>query len=92
MTNPYSDIENVVDLMVKAALVDGVETSVRQGRYPGSIEIVMRRGDKRVAYLVDLSCIRVTPHYLLFEVMKSNLKKILLDVYDKIGMRGGEDG
>ena len=70
MNNPYSDTENVVDLMVKAAMLDGVETSIRRGRYRGSIEIVMRRDDKRVAYLVDLSCIRVTPHYLLFEVMK----------------------
>lgn len=85
MNNPYSDTENVVDLMVKVALVDGVETSIRRGRYHGSLEVVMGRDDERASFFVDMSCTRVTPYHLLFEMMKSNLKRLLFGVYDKIG-------
>jgi hypothetical protein len=92
MNNPYSDTENVVDLMVKAALVDDVETSIRRGHYHGSIEVVMRKDCERASFLVDMSCTGVTPHHLLFKMMKSNLKRILFGVYDKIGEGGGEDG
>lgn len=91
MNNPYSDTENVVGLMVKAALVDGVETSIRRGRYHGSIEVVMKKDYERASFLVDMSCTRATPHHLLFEMMKSNLKRLLFGVYDKIGTGGGED-
>lgn len=55
MNKIYSDTENVVDLMVKAALVDGVETTIRRGRYHGTIEVVMRKDDERCSDLVDLS-------------------------------------
>lgn len=89
MNKIYSDTENVVDLMVKAALVDGVETTIRRGRYHGTIEVVMRKDDGRCSDLVDLSCTRVTPHHLLFQIMKANLKRLLFGVYDKIG-RGGD--
>ncbi len=82
MNKTYSDAESVVDLMVKEALVDGVETTIRRGRYHGAIEIVMTRGGQRSSYIVDMSCTRVPPHYLLFEVMKRNLASILLGVYD----------
>lgn len=91
MIKTYSDTENVVDLMVKAALVDGVETSIRRGCYHGSIEVVMRKDYERASFLVDMSCTRVTPHHLLFEMMKSNLKRLLFGVYDKIGRGGGEE-
>lgn len=91
MNKIYSDTENVVDLMVKAALVDGVETSIRRGCYHGSIEVVMRKDYERASFLVDMSCTRVTPHHLLFEMMKSNLKRLLFGVYDQIGRGGGED-
>ena len=88
MSKTYSDTENVVDLMIKAATVDGVETTIRRGRYLGTIEVVMRKDYERATFLVDMSCTRVTPHHLLFEMMKSNLKRLLFGVYDKIG-RGG---
>lgn len=92
MNKTYSDTENVVDLMVKAALVDGVETTIRRGHYLGTIEVVMKKDYDRASFLVDMSCTRVTPHHLLFKMMKINLKRILFGVYDKIGMGGGEDG
>ena len=92
MNNPYCVPENVVDLMVKAALVDGVETTIRRGHYHGTIEVVMRKDDGRASFLVDMSCTRVTPHHLLFEMKKSNLKRLLFGAYDKIGTGGGEDG
>lgn len=88
MNKTYSDTENVVDLMVKAALVDGVETTIRRGRYHGTIEVVMRKDDERCSDLVDLNCAKVTTHHVLFVIMKSNLKRLLFGVYDQIG-RGG---
>ena len=63
MNKTYSDTENVVDLMVKAALVDGVETTIRRGHYFGTIEVVMKKDDGRCSHLVDLNCAKVPPSH-----------------------------
>ena len=89
MNKTYSDTENVVDLMVKAALVDGVETTIRRGHYFGTIEVVMKKDDGRCSHLVDLNCTKVPPHHMLFQIMKANLKRLLFGVYDQIGRGEG---
>lgn len=85
MSETYRDTENVVELMIRAALVDGVETTIRRGHYHGSIEVLMRKDEERTTCLVDMNRTRMPPHHLLFEMMKRNLAMLLLGVYDRIG-------
>lgn len=86
------DYENIVELMLEAALRDGVETTIRRGHYHGTIEVVFRREGERVSELIDVA--RNHPNYLqsmLLNRMKSSLRRLLFGVYDKIGKAPKED-
>lgn len=80
------DYENIVELMIEAALRDGVETTIRRGYYHGTIEVVFRREDEGVSELIDVA--RNHQNYLqplLLDRMKFSLRRLLFGVYDKIG-------
>lgn len=77
--------ESAVELMIKAALCDDVVTTIRRGPYRNTIEVAFQREGDRVNVLWDVANNARVPYQGLFWAMKSSLKRLLTDKYDKIG-------
>lgn len=81
------DYTKAGELIVKAAIMDGVETTIRPVKnlgYEHAIEVDMQRGKTSCSSIIDL---QVCKEYengeeMLMHVLKSNLFRLLQSQYD----------
>ena len=81
------DYTRAVELIVKAAIMDGVETSIRPVKnlgYEPAIEIDMQRGKTSCSTLIDLQVCKEHENgeEMLMHILKSNLFRLLHSQYE----------
>ena len=75
------------ELIVKAAIMDGVETTIRPVKnlgYEPAIEVDMQRGKTSCSSIIDLQVCKEHKNgeEMLIHVLKSNLFRLLQSQYD----------
>lgn len=83
--------ESAVELMIKAALRDDVQTTIRRGPYPNTIEVAFHKKGERISVFWDVADNSRVPYQGLFWAIKSSLKRLLTDAYERIGTAPKED-
>ena len=81
------DYTKAVDLIVKAAIMDGVETTIRPVKNLGhetAIEVDMQRGNRSCSTLIDLQVCKDhrNGEEMLVHILKSALFRLLQSQYD----------
>ena len=83
-----NDYKSVQDLIVKAALYDGVSTTIapHMDNIP-AVKITFSKGDKHSATLIDLGGIFGDPESMALRSCKDALYKLLWERYDEIKIK-----
>ena len=81
------DYTKAGELIVKAAIMDGVETTIRPVKnlgYKPAIEVDMQRGKTSCSSIIDLQVCKEHKNgeEMLMHVLKSNLFRLLQSQYD----------
>lgn len=88
-----SDYKSVQDLIVKAAMYDGVTTTIRANELFGGrdvIEIIFSKGDRHSATTIDMESAIINHEDAILYACKKSLYNLLKAPYEEIEICKGE--